>query len=53
MRQKLSKIEMPAGDGVTLRGGVQRVVPTSVDISATALRVHVRAEGTVQVDVGR
>lgn len=53
IRQKLSKLEMPAGDGVTLRGGVQRVVPTSVDISATALRVHVRAEGTVQVDVGR
>jgi len=30
-----------------------RVVPSAVAISAGALRVHVRAEGQMRVDVGK
>ena len=53
IRQKLSKLDIAAGDGVFLRGGMTRVVPSAVAISAGALRVHVRAEGQMRVDVGK
>lgn len=51
--KKLAKLEIPAGEGVFLRGAVDRIVPSAVAISGQALRVHVRAEGQLQVDVGR
>jgi len=53
IRQKLSKLDIPAGEGVYLRGGMNRVVPSAVAISANSLRVHVRAEGQMRVDVGK
>jgi hypothetical protein len=51
--KKLAKLDIPAGEGVFLRGGVDRIVPSAVAISGQALRVHVRAEGLLQVDVGK
>jgi hypothetical protein len=51
--KKLAKLDIPAGDGVSLHGAVDRIVPSEVTISGQALRVHVRTEGQLQVDVGR
>lgn len=51
--KKLAKLEIPAGEGVFLRGGVDRIVPDAVEISGQALRVHVRAEGLLTVEVGK